>query len=139
MHQMNNKELVRYFYEVVVSEHRLDEVAQFVHADCLAFDGETTMPLGVEGMCAHLAAVRQTYPVYAMRILQQIEEVGVVVSTFVMEAQHEGEWLGIRPSHSRLCFTGVNIDEVAEGKIVRHGGAVNTFETLWEKGLIGPA
>lgn len=134
----DNKALVRYFYEVVVSEHRLEEVAQCVSAECLAVDGEAVAPLGVEGMRAHLAAVRQTYPSYTMRVLRQIEEDGVVASVFVMEAQHEGEWLGIRPSHARLRFTGVNIDEVANGKIVRHSGAVNTFETLWEKGLIGP-
>ena len=134
----NNKALVHYFYEVVVSEHRLDEVERFVSAECLAVDGARTLPFGVEGMRAHLEAVRQTYPHYTMRILRQIEENGVVVSEFVMEAQHDGDWLGIRPSHAQLQFTGVNIDEVVNGKIVRHSGAVNTFETLWKQGLIGP-
>ncbi len=49
---------------------------------------------------------------------------------------HEGEWLGIKPTHKKLSFSGINIDKIVDGKIVEHGGAVNTFETLWENGLI---
>lgn len=43
-----------------------------------------------------------------------------------------------KPAHKRLSFTGVDIDKVVDGKIVEHGGAVNTFETLYESHLIGP-
>ena len=49
-----------------------------------------------------------------------------------------GERLGIQPAHKRLSFTGVGIDKVVDGKIAEHGGAVNTFETLYESHLIGP-
>lgn len=37
----------------------------------------------------------------------------------------------------RLVFTGVDIDKVIDGLIVEHSGAVNTFETLFEAGMIG--
>lgn len=43
-----------------------------------------------------------------------------------------------KPTNRRLVFTGVDIDKVIAGKIVEHGGAVNTFETLFEAGMIGP-
>ena len=32
----------------------------------------------------------------------------------------------------------LDIDKVVDGKIVEHGGAVNTFETLFQEGLIKP-
>lgn len=67
---MDNKALVRYYYEVIVSEHRLSEVAQFVSDDCV---------ICVDGMCAHLAAVRKTYSQYEMKILRQFEEHDTVV------------------------------------------------------------
>ena len=60
-------------------------------------------------------------------------------SEFFMEGTHEGEWIGIKPTHKRLSFTGVDIDKVIDGKIVEHGGAVNTFETLYEQHMIKPA
>ena len=55
-----------------------------------------------------------------------------------MEGTHEGEWIGIKPTHKRLSFTGTDIDKVVAGKIVEHGGAVNTFETLYEQRMIKP-
>lgn len=40
-------------------------------------------------------------------------------------------------ANTRL-YTGVDIDKVANGKIIEHGGPVNTFETLLEHHLIKP-
>lgn len=62
----------------------------------------------------------------------------MVISEFILEGTLAGERLGIQPAHKRLSFTGVDIDKVVDGKIVEHGGAVNTFETLYESHLIGP-
>jgi predicted ester cyclase len=89
-------------------------------------------------MRAHLTAVRKTYPDYTIRIFHQCAEGDWVISQFIMEGTHREEWLGIAPSGKHLSFTGVNIDRMKNGKIVEHGGAVNTFETLYEQGLIGP-
>lgn len=73
-----------------------------------------------------------------MGILRQYADGETVISEFILEETLAGEQLGIQPAHKRLSFTGVDIDKVADGKIVEHGGAVNTFETLYESHLIGP-
>ena len=104
--EMAPPELVRTFYETVVSQHRLEDLPRFVGEGCVLRQGEWTTPLGPGGMVRHLAALRETYPDYTVRILRQ-------------------HW--------------VNIDRVEGGKIVEHGGAVNTFETLWDAGMIRPA
>lgn len=57
-------------------------------------------------MKQHLIDVKKTYPDYTMT------------------------------THKRLSFTGVDIDKVVNGKIAEHGGAVNTFDTLFEQGFI---
>jgi hypothetical protein len=36
-------------------------------------------------------------------------------------------------------MTGVDIDKVVNGKIVEHGGVVNTFDALYTEGIIKPA
>lgn len=136
---MEAKALVRYFYEVVVSEHQLEKLPDFVDAQCIWISGTESKSLGVEGMHAHLMAVRQTYPEYTMKISQQYQDGDVIVSIFTMTARHDGEWLGMAPSHKQLIFQGINVDTVKNGRIVAHGGAVNTFETLWEAGVLSPA
>ena len=124
--------------ESIVSENRLEELPQYVSETCVLLSGGEKVSLGVSGMKAHLMAVKETYPDYSMRIIRQYEDGDYVISEFIMEGTHEGEWLGIKPTHKRLSFIGVDIDKVTDGKIVEHGGAVNTFETLYEQGLIKP-
>lgn len=135
---MTASELIRCFYETVVSENDVSRVPDFVSDRLCLRLGEHKTAVGVEGMIGHIAATKSTYPDYTVRITRQFCDGDYVISEFVMEGSHEGEWFGIEPSHRRLTFTGVNIDRVEEGKITEHGGAVNTFETLWEQGLIVP-
>ena len=131
--------ILRTCYETVVSQHRLEDLPRFVEEGCVLRQGEWTTPLGPGGMVRHLAALRETYPDYTVRILRQHWAAPYVVSECVMEGTHLGPWPGTVPTGKRLIFTGVNIDRVEGGKIVEHGGAVNTFETLWDAGMIRPA
>lgn len=123
---MNNKEIVKLFYEYVVSENRLDEADRFLSANYM------------EEMCQHLIVVRNTYPDYTMSITRQFEDGEYVVSEFVMRGTHSGEFLGITPTNKVIEIKGVNIDRVVDGKIFKHSGVANTFEAFWENGLISP-
>ena len=135
---MNHQEKIKYFYEVVVSNHLIDEVSEYVSEACAVRVGERIIPSGVDGMRQHLIAVRKTYPELNMKIIRQYCDGDFIISEFITECLHGGEWLGMKPTGKRLVFTGVDIDKVVDGKIVEHGGAMNTFETLFEENIIGP-
>lgn len=135
---MEKKDIVKYFYETIVSENLLEELPQFIAEDCVVKVGEQIIPVGIDGMKQHLVDVKKTYPDYTMKILKQYADGDYVISEFIMEGTHEGEWIGIKPTHKSLSFTGVDIDKVVDGKIAEHGGAVNTFDTLYEENLIKP-
>ena len=74
-----------------------------------------------------------------MTIIRQYEDENTVIPEFTMDGTHLGEWLGMKPTGKRIQMTGVDIDRVVDGKIVEHGGAVNTFDALFEAGIIKPA
>ena len=135
---MNNKDIVKYYYEVIVSQNLLNELPNYVSENCMIKVGDKIFPLGLNGMKEHLIDVKKTYPDYTMKIIKQYSDGDYVISEFIMQGTHEGEWIGIKPTHKTLLFTGVDIDKVVEEKIVEHGGAVNTFETLFEEHLIKP-
>ena len=135
---MDKKEVVKYFYETIVSENLLEELSYYVSEECVLNIGGETIALGLDGMKEHLIAVKKTYPDYIMKITKQHSEGEYVISEFIMEGTHEGDFIGITPTHKKLSFVGVDIDKVVDGKIVEHGGAVNTFETFLEHGLIKP-
>ncbi len=89
-------------------------------------------------MKQHLIEVRKTYPDLKMTIINQYCDGDYVISEFIMEGTHKGEWLGMKPSGKKIKITGVDIDKVIDGKIVEHGGAANTFDALFEAGVIQP-
>lgn len=136
---MNHVEKVRFFYESITSEHLMDEVLHYVSDQCVIRTGDKIIPVGIEGMKQHMIEVRQTYPDLKMLITAQYCDGDYVISEFIMEGTHQGEWLGMKPSGKKLCITGVNIDKVINGKIVEHGGAANTFEALFAAKIISPA
>lgn len=135
---MDNKKLIKYFYETLVSNHLIDEISRYIAEDCVIRIGEAVVPVGIDGMKQHLIDVRKTYPDYTMKIIRQYEDGDYVVCEFIMEGTHQGEWLGMKPTNKRLSFTGVDIDKVIDGKIVEHAGAVNTFDTLFQEKIIQP-
>lgn len=135
---MNNKDIIKYFYEIVVSENLLDELPQYIAENCVQKVGRNEVFIGIDGMRQHLMAVKKTYPDYTMKIIRQFEDGDTVISEFVMRGTHKGEFIGIMPTSKVIEITGVDIDKVVGGKIVKHGGAANTFEAFWENGLIKP-
>lgn len=136
---MDNKERIKYFYEQITSNNLIDEVSQYVSDLCSIRIGESTIPIGLDGMKQHMIDVRKTYPDLRMTILRQYCDGDYVISEFIMEGTHEGEWLGMKPTGKRIHIAGVDIDKVVDGKIVEHGGAANTFEALFEAKIIFPA
>ena len=136
---MNIKDRMRYFYEVVTSQGQTEQVANYVSSSCVVRLGEAVYPVGIDGMQQHLIDVRKTYPDLQMRVIRQYCDGDYVISEFIMEGTHAGEWLGIRPSGKKLSISGVNIDRVVDGKISEHGGAANTFDAFFAEKLIIPA
>ena len=136
---MNNKDIVKYFYEVIVSRNLLDELPKYIAEDCVQRAGEKEIFIGIDGMKKHFVALKKTYPDYTMKIIRQYVTDDYVISEFIMRGTHKGEFIGITPTNEVLEITGVDIDKVIDGKIVEHGGATNTFEAFFEHHLIKPA
>ena len=136
---MNNKDIIKNFYETIVSKHLLDELPAYLADDCVQVSGLNRTPIGIEGMRQHLISIRKTYPDYSIKVIRQYEDGDTIISEIIMRGTHEGEFIGIAPTGKVIEITGVNIDRIINGKIIEHGGAANTFESFLEAGLIKPA
>lgn len=88
---MNKKELVKYFYEVIVSENMLDELPKYISENCVQRTGVKTYLIGVDGMKQHLLALKKTYPDYTMKIIRQYIADDYVISEFIMRGTHKGD------------------------------------------------
>ena len=59
---MEKKDIVKYFYETVVSENLLDEVPHYVSEDCVVKSGETILPVGVRRYEAASGGCKEDLP-----------------------------------------------------------------------------
>lgn len=133
---MTASEKMKYFYEVIASSDRHDEVVNYVSADCTVKVGNASTQVGLEGMRQHLIDVRKTYPDMRLRVIRQFVDHDYIISEVLMEGTHLGEWSGIKPTGKKLQITAVNIDKIQDGKIIEHGGAANVFDAFWSEKII---
>jgi len=130
------KDVVRRYYEEVVSTGDVDRVEAFISPEYEEVYEGNRYRVGIEGARQHILGVRSTYPDLTLRVMLQVAEESLVASQVVMRGTHAGEWLGIAPTGKVIEVTAVNIDRVVEGRIVEHGGAANLLEPLLRIGAI---
>ena len=139
METEENKRLVRRYLEEVVSTGDVSRIAEFVSPAYVEVHEGRRFPLGLEGARDHVLGVRRTYPDLVIEVGLQVAEGEWVATSVVARGTHLGEWLGIAPTGKVLAFTGVNLDRVAGGRIVEHGGAANLLGPLLDVGAVRPA
>ena len=59
-----------------------------------------------------------------------------MVTCIKARGTHLGSWLDMKPIGKKVEITVVNVDKVADGRLVEHGEAANIFESLFEIGAI---
>ena len=105
---MKSAERIKYFYETIISENQIERMAEFISPECCVKMGEKLIPVGIDGMKEHIKATKQTYPDYRMKIIKQFCDGDYVISEFIMEGTHKGEWIGIKPTgkhhHNRVSY-----------------------------------
>ena len=131
-----NKTLVRRYYEEVVNTGNVDRISEYVSPDYVEVYNGVEYPKGLQGAKEHVLGIRKTFPDLKLTIELQVSEGNWVVTQIVAEGTHEGAWLGMKPTREKVRLTAVNIDRVANGLIVEHGGAANLLEPLLSMGAI---
>jgi predicted ester cyclase len=129
-----NKDLVRRYYEGVVNEHRLDEIASLIHPDYVDHNAEETVR-GPSVVRAHLEGLRRTFPDFQLRIEQMIAEDDLVVTRVTARGTHTGVWLDIKPTGAEIQLHGINIDRLEVGLIAEHWGEADTVGMLEQMGV----
>ena len=132
----DNKNLIRRYIEKAVNTGDVENLDEFISPDYFETLDPDKKTVGVEGARQHIMGVRHTFPDLHLTVEKQIAEGDWVVTCITARATHRGEWLGMKPTGKKVEITAVNVDKIADGKIVEHGGAANMFEALFGIGAI---
>ena len=132
----DNKNLIRKYIEEVVNTGNVDVIEKYVSSNYAEIHEGKRHVVGIEGAKEHIIEVRQTYPDLKLTVDRQIAEGDWVATCITARGTHKGSWLGIKPTNKQVCFTGVNIEKVENGKITEHGGTANLLFQLLEIGAV---
>ncbi len=122
----NNQAIVRQFIEMIINQREESCAARFLSPNC------------IDSMIQHIHAVRSTYPDLKVVIHGQIAEGDMAVSRVRITGTHEGNWLGMKPTHQQVAIDAVNIHHLENGLIVEHWGVANRLKALLDIGAIDP-
>ncbi len=112
-----NKMLVRRAIEEVWNRGNFAVVDELLANDYLGHQsgGETN---GRESAKQYVAILREAFPDIHFTIEDQIAEGDRVVTRWIARGTHTGEFQGIPPTGKQGSMTGIDIDRVADGKLV---------------------
>lgn len=72
---------------------------------------------GVEAIKKFAAEFRKAFPDFHDSIDMQIAEGDMVATRFISTGTHKGVLMGVEPTNKELCWTGITIDRIVDGKI----------------------
>lgn len=112
-----NKTLVRRGIEEVYNRGNLAVVDEVAARDFVIHLPSEEIH-GPEGAKQYVAALRSAFPDLHIAIEDQIAEGDKVVTRWTASATHTGAFQGIPPTGKRGSMTGIDIDRIADGKVV---------------------
>ena len=123
----DNKALARRFLEVF-SEGNVDALDEFVAPDVVLHDPQDPFAgEGLEGTKKSISMYREAFPDLKFELEFQVAEGDYVATRWVGTGTHEGELMGMEPTHKQSSVTGIGIDRIEDGKIVE---AWNEFDFM---------
>jgi predicted ester cyclase len=130
----DKKTIVRRFYAEVIGTGDLSRVEAFIDPAYVDHNSEEA-GRGLSVVRAHVEALRRTFPDFHLQVDDIIGEGDKVVTRVSGHGTHGGEWMGIHPTGTIVRVKGINIDRIANGRIVEHWGEADTVGMLCQMGV----
>lgn len=131
-----NKALARRFFEDVWNKHNLALVDELFSPDYVDHDFPTGMPPTRDGFKQFASMYFSGFPDGRIDIEEQVAEGDRVVSRWTGRATHTGEFMGIAPTGKQVVVGGININRVADGKLVENWGQFDQLGLLQQLGVV---
>jgi steroid delta-isomerase-like uncharacterized protein len=112
-----NKAFVRGLIEEVIGQGNFSLVEELVAPDYIGHSASPELNTR-EGHKQFLMALRRAFPDLRITIEDQITEGDKVVTRWTARGTHQSEFMGIPPTGKQVVMSGIDIDRMANGKLV---------------------
>ena len=124
MSALNNKALVRRYYEEVLNQRQLqvfDELANPGFVSYLADGNKISLDIYKQAIAGTLAVISDLN----VTVEDQIAEDDKVVTRWKVTGTLQAEFAGIKPNGKPITVTAIHIHRVQNGKLIEHWEAIN--------------
>jgi predicted ester cyclase len=135
MSEVENKRLIRRYYEEVLNQGKLgvlDEIARPDHVEHNPLPGQTQ---GVEGLKQRVGVIKTAFnPRFTVEhVIAEGDKVAVMWSN---RGTHLVEWFGVAPTGRTVEIQGIDIHLIRDGRMAEHWDVVDMLAILFQIGAL---
>jgi len=131
-----NEELMRAFYDEVLSGGDLHRIPELCTEDVVDHEAPPDMPKGIEGVKAFVQMYRGAFPDLRATVEDAFEQGDRAVARVRYTGTHQGELMGVAPSGRQIDIQSIDIIRLADGKCVEHWGVTDNMALMQQIGAI---
>ena len=132
-----NKAIARRWVELWNSQN-VAAVDEFVASNYVRHDPNTPEVRGAVAEKQLIAMVLAAFPDIHFTIEDLVAAGDTVAGRYTLRGTHNGEWLGIPPTHKAITLTVMEIYRIADGKIAEQWVILDALGMLQQLGVISP-
>jgi len=132
------KAVVRRNTEEVQGKGRFDVFEELFADDFVDHTPQPDMTPDKAGVRKLYRDLREAFPDFHAKIHWQLCDGDRVVTYKTYSGTHEGQFLGVDPTHRRIHFETVDVMRIQRGQITDHWGVGNLFSLMSQLGVLGP-
>jgi steroid delta-isomerase-like uncharacterized protein len=130
------KAVVRRNTEEVQGKGRFDIFEELFADDFVDHTPQPNMTPDKAGVRKLYGYMRDAFPDFHPEIHWQLADGDRVITYKTYFGTHEGDFLGIAPTHRKIHFETVDVMRVRDGKITDHWGVGNLFSLMQQLGVL---
>jgi steroid delta-isomerase-like uncharacterized protein len=135
MSELDNKTIVRRYYDEVLNQGRVEVIDEIAAADYVEHDPLPGQGNGRGDLQARVALLRAAFnPSFTIEDI--VAEGDRVVVRWTSNGTHTGEFLGIPPTRKEYRIAGIDIHAVRDNRMAEHWHVVDQLSQLQQLGLI---
>lgn len=126
----------RRFAQVLLTEHRLDQLDELVHEDFVEENPVPGQRPGREGLREFLAAMFTAFPDLRWTVHNLIAQDDMVAGWAIWEGTHSAEFMGIPATGRRVSVEAWTFDRYRDGRVVSSRIIMDQLGLLRQLGVI---
>ena len=132
-----NKNLIRSASEEIYNKGNYSHIDEFVSSDFVIHSLNPKKEIhGPEGAKNFATSLRTAFPDMQYTIVDQFAEGDKVVTRFIAEGTHKGNFEGIPPTGKSFKVSGIDIDYFKDGKVTECWSNFDELSLLQQLGVL---